>query len=76
MLRLILIKPHIALCTHALHYCLCLILVHFAIDHIELELEEPTEQAQVEDFTNLALNQVKPRCIPPKSLSFIFELCL
>jgi hypothetical protein len=34
--------------------------VHFTIDHAELELEEPTEQAQVEDFTNLDLNQGKP----------------
>jgi hypothetical protein len=31
------------------------------------------EQAQVEDFTNLDLTQGKPRCLPPKSLSFIFE---
>jgi hypothetical protein len=37
--------------------------MHFAIDHVELELEEPTEQAQVEDLDNLVLNQGKPRCI-------------
>jgi hypothetical protein len=34
--------------------------MHFAIDHAELELEEP---AQVEDFANLELNQGKPRYI-------------
>jgi hypothetical protein len=37
--------------------------MHFAIDHVELELEESTKQAQVEDFTNLDLNQGKPPCI-------------
>jgi hypothetical protein len=31
------------------------------MDPAELELEEPTEQLQVEDFTNLDLNQGKPR---------------
>jgi hypothetical protein len=31
------------------------------------------KQDQVEDFTNLDLNQGKARCIPPKSLSFIFK---
>jgi hypothetical protein len=41
--------------------------------YTESKLEVPTEQAQVEDFTNLDLTQGKPRCIPPKSLSFIFE---
>jgi hypothetical protein len=30
----------------------------------------------VKDFTNLVLTQGKPRCIPPKNLSFIFELYL
>jgi hypothetical protein len=43
------------------------------IDLVELELEEPTKQAQVEDFTNLDLNQDKPRCINQCSLSFIFK---
>jgi hypothetical protein len=45
----------------------------FTLDHVELELREPTEQVPAEDPTNLALNQGKPRCISPKSLSFIFE---
>jgi hypothetical protein len=30
---------------------------------MEAELEKPTEQAQAEEFTNLALDQGKPRCI-------------
>jgi hypothetical protein len=46
--------------------------VHFAIDHVELELEELTKQAQVEDFTNLELYQGKPRCIKAPSLSFVY----
>jgi hypothetical protein len=49
-----------------------------AIGHMyaELELEVPTERVQVKDFTNIDLTQGKPRCILPKSLSFIFELYL
>jgi hypothetical protein len=41
------------------HMCL------YMLDHAEAELEEPTEQAQVEAITNLALVQGKPRCITP-----------
>jgi hypothetical protein len=35
------------------------------IGHVyaELELEVPTEQIQVENFTNLVLTQGKPQCI-------------
>jgi hypothetical protein len=47
--------------------------MHFVIDQAGLELEEPTEQAQVEDFTNLDLNQGKPWCIKPILLVFYFE---
>jgi hypothetical protein len=32
----------------------------FAIDPVESELEEPTEQAQVEDLTNLAWIKASP----------------
>jgi hypothetical protein len=32
----------------------------FTIDPTELEFEEPTEQAQVEDFTNLDWIKVSP----------------
>jgi hypothetical protein len=41
--------------------------------YVESELEVPTEEVQIEDFTNLKLTQGKARCIPPKSLSFMFE---
>jgi hypothetical protein len=55
---------HIALCTP----CIELLLVSHTCafcdrPHTELELEEPMEQAQVEDFINLYLNQGNPRCI-------------
>jgi hypothetical protein len=35
----------------------------YTLDHVELELEEPTKQAQAKDLANLALHQGKPRCI-------------
>jgi hypothetical protein len=35
----------------------------YTLDHAEPELEEPMEQAHVEEFTSLALDQGKPRCI-------------
>jgi hypothetical protein len=60
-------------------HCTIIILAHVwlisPIGHVyaEPELKVPTERVQVEDFTNLDLNQGKPRCIPPKSLSFIFD---
>jgi hypothetical protein len=56
--------------------------VDFTVDHAEPKPEIQAEQVQwmfggpqasnCED-TNLALNQGKPRRIPPKSLSFIFK---
>jgi hypothetical protein len=36
-------------------FCICA--------HMEPKFEEPMEQAQVEDFTNLELDQGKPRYI-------------
>jgi hypothetical protein len=50
----------------------------FPIGHVyaELELEVPTEQVQVEDFTNLVLTQGKPQCINPCALSFILNISL
>jgi hypothetical protein len=63
-------------------HCIIMFLAHVwfisSIGHVyaELELEMPTEQVQVKDVTNLVLTQGKPRCILPKSLSFIFELYL
>jgi hypothetical protein len=32
----------------------------YTLDHTEAELEEPLEQAQAEESTNLALDQGKP----------------
>jgi hypothetical protein len=50
-------------------HCIIMLLAHiwliYLLGHLyaELELDEPTERVQVEDFTNLALDQGKPRCI-------------
>jgi hypothetical protein len=54
---------HIAL--HPMHctFFSILYLYIIVIDPTELELEEPTKQVQIKDFTNLDLNQDKPRCI-------------
>jgi hypothetical protein len=60
-------------------HCTIIILAHVwlisPIGHVyaEPELEVLMERVQVEDFTNIDLNQGKPRCIPLKSLSFIFD---
>jgi hypothetical protein len=57
------IMQHLALCTP----CIALVnyghLLHIRLDHTEPGFEEPTEQPQVEDFTNLELDQGMPRCI-------------
>jgi hypothetical protein len=58
---------------HALHFMLVPDTCIFAIDPTEQRLKGPVEQAQVEDFTNLDLNQGKPRCINQCFLSFIFK---
>jgi predicted adenine nucleotide alpha hydrolase (AANH) superfamily ATPase len=55
---------------HFMHYII-LTLAHiqpfYALDqvHVEPESEVRAEQTQVEDLTNLALDQGKPWCIPP-----------
>jgi hypothetical protein len=62
--------------------CIILLLTHiwliYLLGHmyvyLDLELEELTEQVQDEDFTNLALDQGKPRCFEQCSLSFILNL--
>jgi hypothetical protein len=73
---------HITLCTP----CIALVngghLLHMRVDHAEPESEFQAKQVQWafggpqassgEDI-NLALDQGKPRCIPPKSVSFIFK---
>jgi hypothetical protein len=63
---------------HLMHYTM-VSLAHvwliYPIGHVyvETDLEVPTEQVQVEDLTNLDLNQGKPWCINQCSLSFIFK---
>jgi hypothetical protein len=59
-----------------LMHCIILLSTHscvIAIDHAELELEVQVEQAQVEDFTNLHLNQGKPQYITPHFLTFVLN---
>jgi hypothetical protein len=67
-----------------LHYFALAYLIHgntlltahvcsYALDHVELELEEPMKQAQAENLTNLALDQGKPQHSQPMLLVFYFE---
>jgi hypothetical protein len=50
-------------------HCTIMLLAHvwliysLGLVYVEPELEEPTKQVQVKDFTNLALDQGKPQCI-------------
>jgi hypothetical protein len=76
------IMHYIALYTPCIALFNCGHLLHIWVDHVEPESEFQAEQVrwvfgnpQVSsgEDTNLALNQGKPLCIPPKSLSFIFE---
>jgi hypothetical protein len=63
MIRLLLFMHHNVL--HLMH-CNILLLTHICsctLDHTEPGFKEPTEQAQVKDFTNLDLDQDKLRCI-------------
>jgi hypothetical protein len=53
MSRILLILNHIALCTPCITLLLGSHTCTFAIDPAELELEEPMEYVQAEDFTNL-----------------------
>jgi hypothetical protein len=49
-----------------LMHCIILLSAYscaIVIDHAEPKLKVQAEQAQVKDFTNLDLNQGKPRCI-------------
>jgi hypothetical protein len=71
---------HICICTPM--HCTIIFLAHVwlisSIGHVyaELELEVPTKQVQVEDFTNLVLTQGKLWCINRCSLSFILNISL
>jgi hypothetical protein len=73
---------HIALCTLCIALFHCGHLMHIRVDHVEPESEFQAGQVQrvfggpqtpSGNDTNLALDQGKPRCIPQKSLSFMFE---
>jgi hypothetical protein len=55
----------IILHLHLMH-CTIVLMAHvcsYALDHTEPKLEEPTKQAQVKEFSNLALDQGNPWCI-------------
>jgi hypothetical protein len=43
------------------------------LDHPELELEEPMEQAQAEETANNELTKRMPWCMPPIFLDFGFN---
>jgi hypothetical protein len=63
---------HCVALAYLLH-CIIWLLAHvcsYALDHAELKFEEPMEQAQVEEFTNLELDQGKPWC---RLLVFYFK---
>jgi hypothetical protein len=63
MIRLLLFC--ISLILHLMHYII-LLLAHirlfYTLDHAEPKQEVHVEQAQVKEFTNLAMDQGKPRC--------------
>jgi hypothetical protein len=58
---------------HCIHHSISLLPT--VIDPMEQEHEELSESAPVED-TNPELDQGKPRCILPHSLSFIYLFLL
>jgi hypothetical protein len=68
------------LILHFMH-CIMLALAHiqpfYALDqvHAEPEFEVQAEQSQVEEITNLVLDQGKPWCILPILIIFYFESC-
>jgi hypothetical protein len=72
MVKLCMIMHHGTLCTTYIVFMLVSRTCIFVVDHAEQGREEPPEPAQVEG-ANYEQDQGKPRCIPPKSLSFIFE---
>jgi hypothetical protein len=66
MLICLLLTIFVSLLHLHLMHCTISLLAHvysYTLDRMETELEEPMEQAQVEEFTNLALDQGKPWCI-------------
>jgi hypothetical protein len=64
------------LTAHALYFMLVFHIYTFAIDPAELKLEEPTEQAQVEDFTNLDCIKASPGTLTHDSCLLLLNLAL
>jgi hypothetical protein len=73
---------HIALYTPCIALVNGVHFLHMWVDHAEPEAEVQKgaslrivggPQVSSGEDTNLALDQDKPQCIPPKSLSFIFK---
>jgi hypothetical protein len=61
---------HLMHCTIWLLAYVC----SYALDYVVPKFKEPMEQAQVKEFTNLALDQGKPQCVTPNQpiLDFYF----
>jgi hypothetical protein len=51
---------HIAFAPHALHIVILAHIYAYTLDHAEPELEEPLEQVQAKDLTNLAWIKASP----------------
>jgi hypothetical protein len=60
---MLLFMHHIALFTHALDILISPNVYAYTLDHAEPGSEVQAEWAQVEESTNLALDQGKPLCI-------------
>jgi hypothetical protein len=82
MVKVLMIMHHISLCSPCIALVIGGQLFLMRVDHAELESEFQVKQVQWAfggpqassgKDNNLALDQGKPQCIPPKSLSFMFE---
>jgi hypothetical protein len=76
MLRMLLFIHHIAFCTSCIASLPLAHIRSFTLDHVEPGLKVQAECTQVKESTNLALDQGKPWCIYPVSLSFIYNYIL
>jgi hypothetical protein len=62
MVKLLMVMPHITLCSPCIAFMLVSHTCIIAIDHVEQGREEPSEPAQVKGV-NTEQDQGKPRCI-------------
>jgi hypothetical protein len=62
MVKVLMIMPHIILCTPCIEFMLVSHTCIFAVGHVELGHEVPPEPAQVEG-ANTKQGQGKPQCI-------------